>query len=80
MTGTIQKWGNSLALRIPSSLAKDAGLTRGAAVELAIEDGRIVVKPKARRRYSLSRLLKGVRKDNLHGEHDWGAPTGRESW
>jgi len=80
MTGTIQKWGNSLALRIPSSLAKDARLAQGAVVELALVDGQLVVKPKARRRYSLTQLLKGVRRDNLHGEHDWGAPKGRESW
>lgn len=80
MNATVQKWGNSLALRIPSSVAKDIDLRQGSAVELAVEGGNIVVKPAKRRKLSLSQMLKGVAKDNRPSEQDWGAPVGREAW
>lgn len=80
MTTTVQKWGNSLALRIPSSLAKDVNLHQGSVVEVAVVEGKMVVKPKGQRRYSLPRMLKGVKKGNLHTEHDWGKALGREAW
>jgi antitoxin MazE len=78
MNATVQKWGNSLALRIPSSVAKDIHLRPGSAVELTVEDGTIVVKPAKKRKLSLSKLLSGVTKSNRHSEQDWGAPVGRE--
>lgn len=80
MNATVQKWGNSLALRIPSSVAKDLQVRQGSAVEVAVEDGKLIVKPAKKRKASLAQLLKGVTKDNLHSEQDWGAPVGRESW
>ena len=79
MNATVQKWGNSLALRIPSSVAKDIELRQGSTVELAVENGRMIVKPAKKRKPALAELLKGVNKDNLHAEQDWGAPIGREA-
>ena len=79
MTTTVKRWGNSLALRIPSSLAKDVRLHQGSAVEIAVMEGKLVIKPKGRRKYSLSQLLKGVTKSNRHSEQDWGGTVGRES-
>lgn len=80
MTTTVQKWGNSLALRIPSSLAKDVHLHQGSVVEVAVVEGKMVVKPKGKQRYSLSQMLKRIKKGNLHTEHNWGKGLGRESW
>ena len=80
MNATVQKWGNSLALRIPSSVAKDLQVRRGSSVEVAVEDGKLIVKPAKKRKASLAQLLKGVTKDNRHSEQDWGAPVGREAW
>jgi len=80
MTTTVQKWGNSLALRIPSSIAKDVHLHQGSEVEVAIVKGVLVVKPKRRRRLSLEQLLKSVSKANLPKESDWGKPQGKEAW
>ncbi|MDE2143151.1 MAG: AbrB/MazE/SpoVT family DNA-binding domain-containing protein [Elusimicrobia bacterium] len=80
MNATVQKWGNSLALRIPSSVAKDVDLRPGSAVDLTVESGHIVVRPAKKRRVSLSQLLKGVTRANLHAETDWGAPVGKEIW
>ncbi len=80
MDATVQKWGNSLALRIPSSLAKDVRLSRGSVVELAVVEGALVVRPRSGRKYSLARLLRCITKENLHAERDWGGPKGREAW
>ncbi|MFA5139247.1 MAG: AbrB/MazE/SpoVT family DNA-binding domain-containing protein [Elusimicrobiota bacterium] len=80
MTTIVQKWGNSLALRLPSSLAKDVHLRQGSVVEVNVEEGKMVLTPKGQRRFSLSKLLKGITKDNRHSEQDWGKPTGQETW
>ncbi len=80
MDSTIQKWGNSLALRIPSSVAKDVHLRQGAVVDLAVVQGKLVVEPKKRHAYSLSTMLKGVTRTNRHPEQQWGGPVGREAW
>ena len=76
----VSKWGNSLAIRIPSALAKDAGLAEGDQLELRINKlGQIVLRP-ARPRFKLSELLAGVTAENIHGETDWGPPVGKEVW
>lgn len=80
MTATVQKWGNSLALRIPSSIAKDIDLHQGSPVDLKLVEGQIVVRPKKRRTLTLAQLLKGVTAKNIHREYDWGRPMGKEIW
>jgi antitoxin MazE len=77
---TISKWGNSLAVRIPLAIAKQANLGEGDGVELTLgRDGGIVVRP-ARRKYELSDLVAGITPKNRHRETDWGSPQGEESW
>ena len=80
MNASVQKWGNSLALRIPSALAKDIHLRQGSPVEVTLLNGGMMVKPTGKRKYSPSQLLKGVTKTNRHSEHHWGGPAGKESW
>ena len=80
MNTNIRKWGNSLAFRIPNSVAKEMQVREGSEVELTVEDGAIVVKPAKKRKLSLAQLLKGVTKENRHSEIDWGAPVGKEVW
>ena len=76
----LSMWGNSLAIRIPRELAKDAGLAEGDQLELKLnKQGQIVLRP-ARPRYKLSELLARVTPENLHGETDWGASVGKEQW
>lgn len=79
MRAKIQKWGNSLAVRIPKPFAKEAAVAAGTAVDLSVEDGKLVVVPAARGRYTLRQLLRRVTKDNIHRETDWGRPVGRET-
>jgi antitoxin MazE len=77
---TISKWGNSLAVRIPLAIAKQASLSEGDSVALALDDdGCIVLRP-TRRRYQLSELAAGITPRNRHRETDWGQPQGEESW
>ena len=80
MNTTVQKWGNSLALRIPSSVVKDTHLHPGAIVDITLVSGKIVVKPKRQRHYALAQLLRGVTQRNRHAEFDWGGRLGQETW
>src|SRR5687767_1008983 len=57
MKTRIQKWGNSLALRIPKSFAAEAQLKEGAPVELSLVDGRLVVSPVREEAVTLEQLL-----------------------
>lgn len=75
----IAKWGNSLAFRIPSELARSLQLQEGTAVEVRAEKESLVLTP-VKKRYELSELLEGVTKDNIHSEVDWGDGVGEEVW
>ena len=74
MKTKIQKWGNSLGLRIPQSVATAAGLESGSLVEVVVVDKHIEVVPSP----SLEELLAAVTPENVHGAVDDGGPTGRE--
>ena len=80
MKTRVQKWGNSLALRIPKSFAVDAHLDAETPVELSVVEGNLVVKPLAETPLSLDELLKGVTDENLHGEWNTGPAVGKEIW
>jgi len=77
---TVQKWGNSLAVRIPKVVAADAKLAQYSLVELSLEDGRLVVTPVARPAQSLNELLTRITDENIHSEVDWGPAVGKEAW
>lgn len=80
MITKIQKWGNSLAVRIPRSVAQDTNLSSGNSVDVAVRDGQIVIAPARRRRFRLDELLKGVTAQNRHSECDSGGAVGQEAW
>ncbi|MEN9678785.1 MAG: hypothetical protein RIS76_4681 [Verrucomicrobiota bacterium] len=77
MTATIQKWGNSLALRIPLAVAKQIQVQEGDPVTLKISAAGLTVKPAAKR-LRLDDLLEQVTPENLHAATPWGADIGRE--
>jgi antitoxin MazE len=79
MQTVVKKWGNSLALRIPQSLAADLRLTEGATVWLSVEDEKLIVKP-TRKRFRLADLLADMSEEKKHKEIDWGKPKGEEVW
>ena len=79
MNARVQKWGNSLALRLPKSIARDLKIGEGDEVELRIRGDLLHVKP-ARVEYRLSDLLRKVSATNLHRDTDWGDAVGKEVW
>jgi antitoxin MazE len=79
MRTRIQKWGNSLAVRIPRSIAADSRLAEGAEVEMVLEGGEIRLKP-VLQKYDVETLVAGITPRNLHQEVDTGAPRGNEVW
>ncbi len=79
MTVTLRKWGNSLAVRIPKSVVVDCRLFPGAAVQVSVRNGEVVLVPEPPRQ-TLNELLAGVTRRNLHREVETGAPVGREAW
>ena len=80
MQTRIQKWGNSLGLRIPKSCATEAGVEAGSVVDVSVENGELVVKPSRPLRYRLDELLDGVSAGNVHGEVETGDGQGGEVW
>jgi len=78
MRTRVQKWGNSLGVRIPRGLAEQIGLGAGSEVSLSAEDGAMVVKPASPAPLNLDDLQAGVTTDNLHGSIDTGEAVGRE--
>jgi antitoxin MazE len=80
MLTKVRRWGNSLGLRIPRSLAAELRVEDGSAVDLALVEGEIRVRPLAGRRYSLDALVEGIHERNEHGEVPTGRAVGREVW
>jgi len=80
MRAKIQKWGNSLAVRLPKAITEKAGLVIEDEVDIDVEDtGKVVLFPHIRKEYRLEELLVGITQSNLHGEMYFGEPHGREA-
>lgn len=82
MNTTIQKWGNSLAVRLPKEVVRSQVLHEGSRVQVATDNGRIVITlaPKEDEKVDLTSLLRDITADNVHGEQEWMAPKGNEVW
>jgi antitoxin MazE len=80
MQARIQKWGNSLAVRIPKTLATEAHLAQEAVVELAVAKGKLIIAPIKRQKYKLEELVSRITDENIHKEVIWGPAVGREVW
>ncbi len=80
MLARVQKWGNSLALRIPAPFARETGLYPGSEVDLALEDRRLVVTPRKGSAYTLEDLVSGITAANRHEAVSTSDPRGAEAW
>jgi antitoxin MazE len=75
MKTKVQRWGNSLAVRIPKAFAEEAGLKDDSPIEMRLIEGGLLLEP------SLAcELLGGVTEANLHHEVDSGPARGLEAW
>ena len=80
MLTKVQKWGNSQGIRLPKHILEDAHIAPGDAVEIAAQNGQIVVKAAVRGKYSLKELVAEMPKDYHPREESWGKPIGKEEW
>ena len=80
MATAIAKWGNSLAVRIPQAIAEQVQIQAGSEISIDIIDGKIILTPYRRKKYTLDELLDGMTSDNLHAEISTGIPVGNEIW
>jgi antitoxin MazE len=80
MEARVQKWGHSLALRIPSAFAKKSKFQPGSRVDLSEVKGKLIITPLETEECSLEMLLAGVTADNLHHEVTTGDAVGNEAW
>ncbi len=76
----VQKWGNSIALRIPRSFAKQISVEKGSSVDLSVQDGKLVIEPVTQESYELKQLLSEIKETNLHQEYLTDKPRGKELW
>ncbi len=76
----VQKWGNSLAVRIPKALAAQAAVIENSLLEVSVEKRTIALKPARKRPLRLRDLVNRITKENMHHEYDWGKPLGQEIW
>ena len=73
----VKKWGNSPAVRLPVSVMEAAHLTLDQAVDVGVEQGRVVIEP-VKPAYAIQDLIAGITVENRHGEQDFGIAEGRE--
>jgi antitoxin MazE len=76
----VKKWGNSLALRIPKTIAEETGLRAEATVELSVAKGKLIVRPIVTPPLTLEELLQSVTDENLPTEWKTGRAVGKEAW
>jgi antitoxin MazE len=80
MQTKVQKWGNSLALRIPKAFASDAQLENNSLVDISLTEGQIVIKPIEKSVWTIDELLSAIDESNIHREVDTGKAEGNEIW
>lgn len=80
MKTKVQRWGNSLAVRIPKTFAEEVGLTDDSPIEMRLVEGGLLLERSSLRPLSLDELLDGITESNMHDEVDTGPAQGMEPW
>ena len=82
MVTKVQKWGNSQGIRLGKLLLEQADIEVGDAVDIAVQDGVLVITPVRRVRggHDLRALVREIDESYEPEELDWGPPAGREVW
>ena len=79
MKTRVQKWGNSLALRIPKAFATEAGLRANDTVELSVVEGVLVIQPVASQPLTLDELFAESQTTTSPQSGIQGRPSARKS-
>ena len=80
MKTRIQKWGNSLAVRIPRPFAEESQLHEDSPVDVSVRNGKLVVAPLVEPALSLEELVEHITAKNRHHEVESAGPVGNEIW
>jgi len=78
MEATVQKWGNSLGIRIPNLIVRELSLKNGSVVDINENGNEIIIRPVKKSR--LSELLEKINDENIHQEFETTGPVGNEIW
>jgi antitoxin MazE len=80
MEARLQKWGNSVGIRIPSNIIKSLNLKINDTLELKTEENKIIITKTIRKTISLEERFKAYNGKNLTKDFEWDEPQGREIW
>ena len=81
MRARVQRWGNSLALRIPQAFGRELNLRPESSVEMTVDSGRLILVPIEDSSVpTLNELLDQISDENQHTEVETGQPVGNETW
>ena len=80
MEAKIQKWGNSLGIRLPSNILRSLGLKSNDIIDIVEEEDKIIITKSCKKRISLKELCDKYDGPNLSKEFEWDEPRGREIW
>ena len=80
MQTKIQKWGNSLAVRLPKQIAKKFSLNEGSVVTVTNDKTHVLIHRVKRPHLGLKDLIARIDSKNMHKETGWGSPRGKEIW
>lgn len=81
MKAHIQKWANSMAIRIPKVVLEELGCTAEQEVEMLLVEGELRIRPIVTAvKYDLESLVKCITAKNRHGLENDHVPVGKEVW
>lgn len=80
MVTVVKKWGNSIGIRPPKTLAEEVEISEGSSVTLEAKNGQIIIKPLGRRPYQLAELVRHITPRNRHEAVESGQPRGKDAW
>jgi len=77
MVTSVKKWGNSLGIRLPKSIADEVFLNEGSNLKISVNKGKIEL-TKIDSELELDDMLAEINSQNLHNEIDSGVIVGNE--
>jgi len=77
MDALARKWGNSIGIRIPASMASSIKINDGTPIDVELDGEKIII---TRKKFNLKELLDQIPEEYEAEEVDWGEPIGGEIW
>ena len=80
MEAKVQKWGNSVEIRIPSSILKSLNIKTNDILNIEQEEDKIVIRIPKKKKISLEERFNNYHGENLSKDFSWDDPMGEEIW